>query len=1015
MADQRKIDAVDIDRLLDFLNGLQASGYTIDPRQFLALNDLLITLIAHGDSLDEIPLKTLTAPLFCSTPAEQQDFYQRFDLWYPTFLSARPISISAFPSPKKRWGVLSAINRIAVMWITTITIAILLITWLISISVVTIARVQINSTVLFYGLIISSVGLFVWIGWRSWIFYQENQYITREIANQEPVYTKVPIKTSIHEVMPVMQIKPIVSSLRHRTQVPSSIVDTEQTIATALSRNNWMEIIYRQRQAIPEYLVFIDRKSRFDQQASFVQEVLAKLAADGVWLHRYEFNGDPRICFPLDQKDTPLRLKDLQSRHPDARLLVFSSTNEFINPLTGRLQDWIESLSYWQERAILTPDKLQKTLHEQLQSRDFAVLPMNFVGMATLIRALEENNIPLLTNSRLSLPGEFTERPLRWIGRSTPLKAEVKALINDLKDYLGKNGFYWLCATAVYPELRWELTLHLGSMLKDEFGQRLLNLDTLLHLVRLPWFRFGYMPDWIRIALIENFTTKQEIYTRTALSEMLATPFNNKGFDLNFSSNPNSSIETRYRRFLIALFRNSQPESIYEDYVFTKFIFNSKKQRISVKLPQTIRRFIQGNSTFFTNWKISNILWDSWNYLARSFVSFWYRPQKNSVNDKSNFNGEIQNYKIISNKAPLQSNEYDAARVVYSIQFREEVLKPFFKYIKSGESFYVIGAPSMGKSSLVSFLMGDSLEDDVDRDFVKKYYLGEDRSSKTWLVQVNMHRISVADNSWVFSFYELLIHSLLIASNRYNATEEIESLKMDLAALDAQVIQSKDALMAQRFFEMAINMICQSYNIQVCFLFDEFDEIYKTLSQEVFSQLRAIRDANKYRISYMLFLRNLPERLRPPKENEGFYELISRNLLGLGPYSAMDTFHIIRQLEIRYDYELTKENREWVWAYSGGHPGLIEALFTLIKEKPLATSQIQNPVWLAKQEIISEEFRKIWEGLVEDEQNGLTKISSGDYASISPITGKLLLAKGLIKPSGGRMAYFTQLFGYWLK
>ena len=352
-------------------------------------------------------------------------------------------------------------------------------------------------------------------------------------------------------------------------------------------------------------------------------------------------------------------------------------------------------------------------------------------------------------------------------------------------------------------------------------------------------------------------------------------------------------------------------------------------------------------------------------------------------------------------------------------QYREEVLKPFFKYMKSGESFYVVGAPSVGKTRLMDFIMGDDPDalwagEEVDRDWVKNKYLGEDVAAKIWMARVDMNRMR-HENDWSFQFYELLLHTLLLTCNRYTTMEKVDTLKLDLAGLDSQVIQSKDAMMAHRLFEMAVNMICQSYNIQICFLFDEFDETYKSMPHEAFSQLRAIRDANKYRISYILFLRNLPEKLRSPKENESFYELISRNLLGLGPYSTMDAFHIIGQLEKRRDHELSKESREWVWENSGGHPGLIQALFALITEKAPTAAQMQNLEWIAKQDMVREEFRKIWEGLLDDEQKDIPKISSGDYASVLPATGKLFLAKGLIKPSGGRMVYFTPLFGYWLK
>ncbi|MFN8383644.1 MAG: hypothetical protein U0V02_16990 [Anaerolineales bacterium] len=353
-------------------------------------------------------------------------------------------------------------------------------------------------------------------------------------------------------------------------------------------------------------------------------------------------------------------------------------------------------------------------------------------------------------------------------------------------------------------------------------------------------------------------------------------------------------------------------------------------------------------------------------------------------------------------------------------QYREEVLKPFFKYVKSGESFYVVGAPSVGKTRLMDFIMGDDPDalwagEEVDRDWVKSKYLGEDIASRIWLVRVDMNRMR-HENDWSFQFYELLLHTLLLTCNRCVSMEKIEALKVELATLDSQVIQSKDALMAHRLFEMAVNMICQSYNIQICFLFDEFDETYQSMPHEVFAQLRAVRDANKYRLTYILFLRNLPERLRSPKDNESFYELISRNMLGLGPYSAMDSFHIIGQLEKRRDHELNKATREWVWVNSGGHPGIIQALFTLAKEKPLSTAQMQNTEWIARQEIVREEFRKIWDGLLEEEQDAIRKIAHGDQKFVSPSTGKLLLAKGLIKPSGKQsVALFNPLFSYWLQ
>ena len=352
--------------------------------------------------------------------------------------------------------------------------------------------------------------------------------------------------------------------------------------------------------------------------------------------------------------------------------------------------------------------------------------------------------------------------------------------------------------------------------------------------------------------------------------------------------------------------------------------------------------------------------------------------------------------------------------------YREEVLNPFFKYVKSGESFFVIGAPSVGKTRLMDFLMGDDPDAlrrgiEPDREHIKKYYLGDEAAAKTWLARVDMNRLRL-ENDWGFRFFELLLNTVLLACNRCESTDEIEKLKLTIAKLDSEVIESRDALKAHRLFEMTVNMLCQSYGIRLCFLLDEFDESYRNMPRELFAHLRAIRDANKYRVSYILFLRNLPEKLRDPIDNEEFYELISRNMLGIGPYSRQDALYIIGQLEIRHEISLSQDKREWFYFLSGGHPGLIQVLFKLLKDYPQAFTPMPSAEWCAKQEPVQEEFRKISFGLLNDERVGLVEFAHGNKNSMAPTTGKLLLTKGLLVSTiDSGVKVFSPLFENWLR
>lgn len=343
------------------------------------------------------------------------------------------------------------------------------------------------------------------------------------------------------------------------------------------------------------------------------------------------------------------------------------------------------------------------------------------------------------------------------------------------------------------------------------------------------------------------------------------------------------------------------------------------------------------------------------------------------------------------------------------LSYRQDVLAPFFSHVRSGESCFIVGAPSVGKTRLMDFLMGDFIdnEEKVDSQKVKEKYLNLELAKRVWFVRVDMNRLSL-ETDWTFGFFELLLSALLATSVRQHAQE---SILQELGDLDSECIESKDALKAHRFFEMAVSKLCHIYSIKICMLFDEFDETYKSMPASAFSQLRAVRDANKYSLFYALFLRNLPDKLRSPKQNEVFYELISRNMVGLGPYNQEDSFHIIQQMEKRREQPLLQEQRQWIYQLSGGHPGLIQALFSILKTKSGASGNFADLEWIAKQEVVFEEFRKIWNGLLDEEKENLHAVSIATAEKIAPTIEKLLKAKGLVKDPA---LFFSPLFRYCL-
>ena len=336
----------------------------------------------------------------------------------------------------------------------------------------------------------------------------------------------------------------------------------------------------------------------------------------------------------------------------------------------------------------------------------------------------------------------------------------------------------------------------------------------------------------------------------------------------------------------------------------------------------------------------------------------------------------------------------------HQLTYRQEILSRVFGFIQNTDSFYVVGAASMGKTRLLDFLM---------RDDVQEYYLKE-QSKKTWLVRVDLNRMPVLDN-WGFYFFELLLSSIILCCiGRKDIDQDI--LK-ELVDIDSELIKSRDVLFALRYFEWWVGKICQKYGMKICFLFDEFDEAYRKMPREIFAQLRAVRDAYKNFLMYALFLRIPPKKIRVVNDNESFYELLSRNAIGIGPYSMTDALNIIQHLEEDWDMQLTPTAKEKLGQASGGHPGIIKALMSLVKD-PAIVSRLENNTdwlpWFCKQETILEECKKIWLGLDQEERSTLLAPFRGEK-SIDVSAFNLLMLKGILK--GNRM--FSPFFEYYLK
>ncbi|MGE0130708.1 MAG: hypothetical protein AB7U82_21725 [Blastocatellales bacterium] len=377
--------------------------------------------------------------------------------------------------------------------------------------------------------------------------------------------------------------------LRRRQVGEFHRLDVARTIAATIEARGYPNFRYRPDSRVPEYLILIDRASWRDHQAALFDALARAMEREGLFVQRYFYDGDPRLCTD-DSTNHAVHLTDLQKKYPSHRLLIFGDGEKLIDPVSGRLASWAALLLEWPDRAVLTPEA-RRDLREKTLADHFILLPATLEGLGELA---ERFDLPTAT--------EFDS----WDQYDEPLPPdpEGSVKIEALRDYLGEEAFQWLCACAVYPELHWDLTLHLGSLPRMVSGQSaLISEKNLLRLIRLPWFRAGSMPDELRLQLIGKLEPQRERAVRSAIIELLEK-----------NPAPHGSFAADARRLEIAaqrswLSRDNRQElrrevkeirkfptdDVVRDYALVRFLESAPSSRLAMLLPRQLRKtFYEG-------------------------------------------------------------------------------------------------------------------------------------------------------------------------------------------------------------------------------------------------------------------------------------------------------------------------------------------------------------------------------------------------------------------------------------
>lgn len=437
----------------------------------------------------------------------------------------------------------------------------------------------------------------------------------------------------------------IAQQLRRHRLVESSDLDADRTVIESVRHGGWFTPVYLWRKRLPDYLILIDRAGFRDFRGRLVEDFVKNLRLGRVEVDCYDFYSDPRLCYGntqtastgtarrrqgrlslagagspatavLDRPNEPqdvrpairprFSLEDLLAKHPNHNVFIFSDGAGFFSSLNGKLQPWVEQFFHWTFRAVLVPERMVADAGDRrtriLQEAGFLILSATEKGLSTAVEALDAGEVQrtdFIRSGRLHAeapyPSLLLGDELRWLSDVAPKPSQASLLIAQLRAYLGREAFPWLCACAVYPELLWDLTLYLG----DELGILGPDEQRLAMLLHLTWFRHGSMPDWLRERLVAAMPPAEREAVRQALWRLLNSALDRPldGFDLHYAKEERaipapSKLRQKWIWHLLSNFIHTEPpDSALRDYVFLS-VLHGRKPGKGVPIPDALRRLL---------------------------------------------------------------------------------------------------------------------------------------------------------------------------------------------------------------------------------------------------------------------------------------------------------------------------------------------------------------------------------------------------------------------------------------
>ncbi|MBO0932531.1 hypothetical protein [Fibrella aquatilis] len=330
---------------------------------------------------------------------------------------------------------------------------------------------------------------------------------TRFGANQPPYELPLPNREA-ELVQPTSAFNTVVQTLRQRSEDESTTLNIRRTLSATLRSGGLPDLVFSHRLREEEFVFLIDGSRSRSLQRHLFEYYFHALCREGVHAERFFY----RVPFGLvynDRFPDGLRLDQLATRYANSTLLLWGDGYPLLfDDSDVLLPTYLPDLRRFDRRAILTPVPFADlTYRERALQSEFVLLPADLPGQLRLMQALRDNR-PDQTTYLETCRGMYSTEDVSF------------RRVSEVKTYLADDDlFQWLCATAVYGKVRWEVVIEMGNAVLPD--PKKLTYTNLLKLARISWLNEGIFPDKLRFELLKELRPDTERKTRERLLDLL--------------------------------------------------------------------------------------------------------------------------------------------------------------------------------------------------------------------------------------------------------------------------------------------------------------------------------------------------------------------------------------------------------------------------------------------------------------------------------------------------------------